>query len=150
MPANSKYPFSNKHMSSLSGFQHGLHRLSKAGMLDEEAYGCIQTKTANTLFRDPKVHKSSWTRPFHLPETSTTSTPRDCRPRDIMGVGRGGRGGQGPLLDFEISSKKRLFFQFRGVKTNFTALAPPWKKFWENPLLPPTPGKDPSDAHVST
>jgi len=42
-----------------------------------------------------------------------------------------------PPLDFEIISKKRLFFQFRGIKTNFTAFGPPRKKFRENPLLAP-------------
>jgi len=26
-------------------------------------------------------------------------------------------------------------------------LAHPWKKFWQNPLLAPPPGKNPSDAH---
>jgi len=62
-----------------------------------------------------------------------------------MGVGRGG-----PSLppDFEIISKKKLFFQFRGVKTKFHHFLPPWKKFWENPLLAP-PGKNPSDVHGS-
>ena len=47
------------------------------------------------------------------------------------------KGGLGPPLNFEIISQKRLFFQFQGVKTNFTTFAPPWKKFWENPLLLP-------------
>jgi len=62
-----------------------------------------------------------------------------------MGVG----GGRGPLdpPDFEIISKKRLFFEFRGVKkTNFTTFgsplekilkksptAPPWKKSYRRP-----------------
>jgi len=41
-------------------------------------------------------------------------------------------------LDFEIISKKRLFFQFRGVKTTFHRFCPPpGKKFWENTLLAP-------------
>ena len=62
-----------------------------------------------------------------------------------MGVGRGGRGGLAPL-DFEIISKKRLFFQFRGVKNKFHHFWPLWKKVWENSLLLP-PGKNPSDAH---
>ena len=47
------------------------------------------------------------------------------------------KGGLGPPLNFEIISQKRLFFQFQGVKTNFTTFAPPWKKFWENPLVLP-------------
>ena len=52
-----------------------------------------------------------------------------------MGVGRGGLW---PPLDFEIISKKRLFFQFRGVKTKFHRfMVSPWKKFWENPVLAP-------------
>jgi len=38
-------------------------------------------------------------------------------------------------LDFEIIGKKRLFFQFRGVKNKFQHFGTPWKKFWENPLL---------------
>jgi len=47
------------------------------------------------------------------------------------------KGGQDPL-DFEIISKKRLFFQFRGVKNKFNHFwPPPWKKFWENRLLAP-------------
>jgi len=60
-----------------------------------------------------------------------------------MGVGRGGRGGLGPL-DFEIISKKRLFFQFREVKNkfhrfwsplgkNYPLLAPPRKKSFRRP-----------------
>jgi len=49
-------------------------------------------------------------------------------------------------LDFEIIGKKRLFFQFRGVKNKFHHFPPPWKKIWENPLLA-APGKNPSDAH---
>ena len=53
-----------------------------------------------------------------------------------MGVGRG-TGGPWPLLDFEIISKKRLFFQFRGVKIKFHHFWPPLEKVWENPLLPP-------------
>jgi len=48
---------------------------------------------------------------------------------------KGGAGGQGPL-DFKIISKKSFFFQFRGVKTKFHHFYSPWKKFWENPLLP--------------
>jgi len=43
-------------------------------------------------------------------------------------------------------SKKRLFSISRGKKQISPLLAPPWKKFWEIPLLAP-PGKNPSDAH---
>ena len=44
-----------------------------------------------------------------------------------MGVGRGSWGGLVPL-DFENFSNKRLFFQFRGVKTKFHHFGPlPWK-----------------------
>jgi len=43
-----------------------------------------------------------------------------------------------PLLDLGIISNKRLFFQFRGVKNKFHRFWPPWKTFWENPLLPPS------------
>jgi len=39
---------------------------------------------------------------------------------------------------------KRLFFQFRGVKTTFP---PPWQKYWENPPVAP-PGRNPSDARA--
>jgi len=50
-----------------------------------------------------------------------------------MGVGRGGgRGGQAPL-DFENFSKKRLFFQFRGVKIKFHF--PPLEKSFRRPWL---------------
>jgi len=52
-----------------------------------------------------------------------------------MGIGRGDRRGLGVPLEFEIISKKRLFFQFRGVETKFHHFCPPRKKFWENPLL---------------
>jgi len=50
-----------------------------------------------------------------------------------MGVG-------GPNYNFEIISKKRLFFQFRGIKNKFHHIWPPWNKFWEYLLLAP-PGK---------
>jgi len=51
-----------------------------------------------------------------------------------MGVERGvAGGGQGPTLDFEIISKKRLFFQFRGVKSKFHHIWPPWKKSFRRP-----------------
>jgi len=40
-------------------------------------------------------------------------------------------------LDFEIMSKKSFFSISRGKKQISPLLAPPWKKFWENPLLPP-------------
>ena len=51
-----------------------------------------------------------------------------------------------PPLEFEIISKKRLLFQFRWIKTKLYHFGPPWKKFWENPLVVPS-GKNPSDAH---
>ena len=61
-----------------------------------------------------------------------------------MGVGRGG-GALAPL-NFEIISKKRLVFQFRGVKTKFHNFCPPLEKIWgkspTGPLLEkilPTP-----------
>jgi len=60
----------------------------------------------------------------------------------------GAEGGQGSPLEFEIISKKRLFFQFRGVKPNFTTFGTPpeklfgkkptgprWKKFFQRPCL---------------
>jgi len=53
-----------------------------------------------------------------------------------IGVGGGGRGALDPWI-LKIITKKRLFFQFRGVKNNFTIFGPSWKKFCENPLLPP-------------
>ena len=51
----------------------------------------------------------------------------------------GGTGGAlDPTLDFEIISKKRLFFQFRGVKNKFHHFWPsPVNKNWENPYWPP-------------
>ena len=50
-----------------------------------------------------------------------------------MDVGRGGRA----PLDFEIIRKKRLFFQFRGVKTKFHHFwAPPGKVFGKIPHWP--------------
>jgi len=73
----------------------------------------------------------------------------DCDHYSNHGRQKGRAGGvPSPPLDFEIISKKRLFFQFRGVKQISLLLAPSWKKFWENPLLVP-PGKIPSDAHDS-
>ena len=51
-----------------------------------------------------------------------------------MGVGKGGQGGP---LDFEIISKERLFFQFRGVKTKFHHFWPPWKNFGKIPYYYP-------------
>ena len=53
-----------------------------------------------------------------------------------MGIERGTGGALVPL-DFEIISKERLFFLFRRVKNKFHHFWPPWKKFWENPLLSP-------------
>ena len=48
------------------------------------------------------------------------------------------RGGPTPPLDFETIGKKTFFCQFRGLKTKFHHFCPPpWKKFWENPLLHP-------------
>jgi len=63
-----------------------------------------------------------------------------------MGVGREGRGELCPL-DFEIIGKKRLFFQFRGIKNKFHHFWPsPGKIFGKIPYCP-SPGKIPSDAH---
>jgi len=62
---------------------------------------------------------------------------KNCELDETMGIGRGGQRGAFPPLNFEIISKKRLFFQFQGVKNKFHQFWPPWKKFWENPLLPP-------------
>jgi len=44
-----------------------------------------------------------------------------------MGVERGA-GGPTPPLEFEFTSTKRLFFQFRGVKNKFPYFWPPLKK----------------------
>ena len=64
-----------------------------------------------------------------------------------MGVGRGAGRPFHPLY-FEIISKKRLFFHFRGVKTKFYHFwLPPEKKIWEIPYWLPL-GKNPSDAHA--
>jgi len=50
---------------------------------------------------------------------------------------KGGQEGLGPL-DFEIISKKRLFFQFRGVKAIFTTFDPPVEKILgKSPTGPP-------------
>ena len=40
----------------------------------------------------------------------------------------GRRGAKASLLDFEIISKKRLFFQFRGAKNKFHHFCPPLEK----------------------
>jgi len=50
-----------------------------------------------------------------------------------MGVGRGV---SSPWI-LKLSAKKGYFFNFEEKKTNFTTFSPPWKKFWENPLLDP-------------
>jgi len=51
-------------------------------------------------------------------------------------------------LDFEIISKKGLFFQVRGVKNKFHHFwAPPGKNFGKIPYWP-SHGKNPSDAHA--
>jgi len=50
-----------------------------------------------------------------------------------MGVGRGGRGGQGRPLYFENLCRKDCFHNFEWDKTNFTTFVPP--------------GKNNSDAH---
>ena len=60
-------------------------------------------------------------------------TMTECRVA-CMGVGRGGMGGQAPL-DFEIISKKRLFFQFRRVKTKFHNFCPPLEKILPTPMV---------------
>jgi len=53
------------------------------------------------------------------------------------GVGRGG-GGLAPTLDFEIISKKRLFFSIsRGKKQISPLLAPPAKYLGKFPTGPP-------------
>jgi len=65
-----------------------------------------------------------------------------------MAVGRGSRGALAPL-DFEIISKKRLFLQFIGVKNKFQHFWPPWKKIWENPLLPPLEKSLPTPMYMS-
>jgi len=59
---------------------------------------------------------------------------------------KGGAGGDLAPLDFEIISKKMLFFQFRGVKTKFHHFCPPLETIFG---ISPTglPGKNPSDAH---
>jgi len=66
-----------------------------------------------------------------------------------MGVGRGVQGGPYLPLDFEIISEKRLFVQFRGVKSKFHHFwPPPGKNFGKIPYWP-TPAKNPSDAYDS-
>jgi len=63
-----------------------------------------------------------------------------------MGIERGGQGASAPL-DFEIICKKRLFFQFRGVKNKFHRFwPPPGKNVGKIPYCPP-PRKNPSDTH---
>jgi len=59
---------------------------------------------------------------------------------------KGGQGEPWPLLDFEIISKKRLFFQFIEVKTKFHHFWPPLVKILGKSLLVP-PGKNPFDVH---
>jgi len=55
-----------------------------------------------------------------------------------MGVGEGGTGGGAwPLLDFEIISKKGCFFNFEGLKPNFTNLSPPENILRKSPTGPP-------------
>jgi len=51
-----------------------------------------------------------------------------------MGIGRGTGGALAPL-DFEIISKKRLFFQFRGVQNKFHRFCPPLEKILPTPML---------------
>jgi len=57
----------------------------------------------------------------------------------------GGRGGLDPPLEFENISKKRLFFQFQGVKNKFHRFWPPLEKILgKSPTAPlekilPTP-----------
>ena len=58
----------------------------------------------------------------------------------LMGVGRGAR----PPLEFEIISKKRLFFQFPGVKNKFHRFGPLEKILGKPPSAPP--GRNLSDA----
>jgi len=49
----------------------------------------------------------------------------------------GGTGGALAPLDFEIISKNKLFFQFRGVKTKFHHFWPPGKIFGKIPYWHP-------------
>jgi len=51
-----------------------------------------------------------------------------------MGVGTGG---QGPPLILKLLAKKVVFSISGGKKQISPLLAPPWKKFWENPPLAP-------------
>jgi len=51
--------------------------------------------------------------------------------------GRRKRGGAKPPLDFEIISKKRLFFQFRGVKNKFHHFCLPLEKILGKSPTPP-------------
>ena len=54
---------------------------------------------------------------------------------------KGEQGGQGPLLDFEIFSKKGCFLSFEWEKTNFTSFSLSLEKFWKNHPVPPSPEK---------
>jgi len=63
---------------------------------------------------------------------------------------KGGQRGPCPTLDFEIISKKGCFFAISRGKKQISPLLAPWKKFWENPLLPPPLGKNPSDAYAGS
>jgi len=47
------------------------------------------------------------------------------------------QGGQGPLTDFEIFSKKWLLSYFRVGKIKFIHLWSPLEKFRKNPLVSP-------------
>jgi len=56
----------------------------------------------------------------------------------IMGIGRGVGGRPRPPLDFKIIGKKRLSFNFEGVKTKFHHVCPPLEKFLgKSPPVPP-------------
>jgi len=61
-----------------------------------------------------------------------------------MGVGRGDRGAFPPWI-LKLLAKKGCFFNFEGLKTNFTTFGPPGKNFGKIPFWP-TPGKNPFDA----
>ena len=84
----------------------------------------------------------------------SSGSPNDCDrlctlSRQVTWASEGGGAGeaQAPLLDFEIISKKRLFFQFLGVKNKFHRFWPPLEKILgKSPTGPP--GKNPSDARV--
>jgi len=64
----------------------------------------------------------------------------------IHGRRKGGQGGLGLPWILKVLTKKVFFSISRGKHQLSPFLAPPWKKFWENPILA-HPGKNPSDGH---